>query len=245
MQYIILSIKLVLLLAAICVALFIPTMIIWVYFLTKFDKDEYLVVPFLKNLRDSLGNGVKWVINREFPRDVSKAVLEVSQHLNRQDQTQVRNLSRVGAVVSDYALQYCRQSKEGELAKSRLRPRPRRLAWLASFYRQLFGYKSTAIDDAIDHSINYSFVHGKNFATERPEFYITPRTTEDEEKVENIFSELSKAVDSVRRGSEESLRDVFEKFVWINEYQSMTYRLRPFERMYMVVDPTAEKKGTK
>jgi len=235
MEYVIFLGKLILCVLGLYLVLILPVMVVWIFLLSKLDKGELLILPFLRSLRESLGNGIRWVIERKFPENTSDSVLQVSRSINRKDQRRIRSLSRVGAVVSDYLLQYCRQSKEAELAKSKFRPK--RLRRWATLYRQFIGYGSADIEDAIDHSVNYSFAHAKNFATERPEFYITPRTVEEEQEVEDAIARLTTAVESVSCGSEDSLSSVFEELVRINEYQSMTYQFEPEKHMYVVREP--------
>lgn len=243
MNWLLTLLVLVILTVVVSVLLFIPVFLGFFVLLAKIDKDENLVLPFWKNVWRSPREGVTAVARRTFPSDLTQAIVHRAQELNRNEAMRIRSLHRVEGIVNIYHAQFLRLSREAE--NIRLRLSPGKARWLSRIASEFFG--TTLSDDygeILDHVVNYSFAHGKNYATERPIFYITPRTVQAEEDLEGLLNHLSDDVEFVRNHDRESLRVALEDFAAANELQSMTFQRAPEPHMNAVTeipDPERER----
>jgi orotate phosphoribosyltransferase len=221
-------------------ALFIPVFVGLLVLLAKLDGDESLILPFWRSIWRSSQEGARAVAKRTFPGDLTQAIIAKSQDLNRDEAMGVRSLSRVEGVVSIYHAQFLRLSREAE--KIRLKFSPRKGSVISRLLTQFIGPPSDECGDILDHVVNYSFAHGKNYATERPIFYVTPRTTQVEEELESSLGRLSVDVESVRKHDMASIQPALRDFVMINEFQSMTFQREPEPYMNAVTDVASPEK---
>lgn len=223
----------------VAVLLFVPFFLIWLVVVFRFGKGDPFFAPFLAHIRSVVnlaGRSLETVI---FTADARPTAIRLAANIA--ESPQIRSHSRIHAVTSLYLMQFWRQNHYAAVLRRAYEARWRNTHWWMPRSFDLLadaflGRAEGHSDALLCFSVSYGFSHGKNFATERPLFLLTPRSVEDEEKMENILHELESTTCAAPSVDLKDINRLLANFAELNEYQTMVFRPDPDWEMYAVTD---------